>query len=121
MLWGNIALRYQTIYMSRILRTYFIEEGNQISLAKSPRARFADGIFYSYSVWINKFIDRLNPAIFYRIRMFAAFCFYAVLAGVNYRDAQTAINKKNRRLIVLLVFPFVYAVFKLSSFFKNKK
>jgi glycosyltransferase involved in cell wall biosynthesis len=118
-LWGSIALRYQTIYMNRILRTYYIEDGNPVSLAKSPRSRYADGIFYSYSVWVNRFIERLKPNFWFKLRIYSAYCFYAVLANIKYKKAVAAIESKCKKLVVLLIFPAIISGFKVIRLFKK--
>jgi glycosyltransferase involved in cell wall biosynthesis len=111
-LWGNIALYFNTIYVNKVLRTYYIESDNPDALTKSSRNRFADGIYYSYSQWINKFFYKLNARPFFRLKFLFAFSFYAVLNGIGIAQAIHEIDKPAYKMIVSILYPaaFILAV-----------
>ena len=112
-LWGNIGMKYESIWVNKILRIYYIESDNINALTKSRRGKYADGISYFYLTWINKFESYVKGRFVFKIRNKFAFAFYGILSGKGFLASFRSIDRLPQRVLFAVLYPFACLILRL--------
>jgi len=107
-LWANIGLKFKTIYINKILRTYYIEDNNPDALTKRSREDIAIKVYISYLDWINLYLERIKRNIVLKLRFHFALAFYGILSDQKPIEVIRSIHKTKSRIIVCLLYPLAY-------------
>jgi glycosyltransferase involved in cell wall biosynthesis len=117
-MWCKIGMEYDTIFLNRVLRTYYQEADNKAALTKSGRLKYTQGTFYLYTLWINHFMDRISGHIMFKLRFYFAFVFYGILSGNSFFKIIRTVKPFGRKIIAVLFYPiafFTYLKMKISG------
>jgi glycosyltransferase involved in cell wall biosynthesis len=109
-LWEAIGAKFNTIYINKILRTYFIEPENQNALTKSSRSKNAGYVYISYLDWINLYLKQYTFSIKFKLRYHFAFLFYGLLSNRKLGAILSDVISLKNKIILMLIFPFVVGV-----------
>jgi len=112
-LWGNIGMKYKTIWVNKILRIYYIEPENKLALTKSGRKKYADGINYLYLKWINDFEKFLEGKLLFKLRIRFAYGFYGILSKKKIISLIKSVNLKSNKILVLIFYPLAFITYIL--------
>jgi len=82
-LWSDIGMKYKTIFMNDVLRTYYIESENSSALTKRGRKRIALETYLYYIEFLNRYITKVPNAVLLKIRFHFATSFYGIVCAKN--------------------------------------
>lgn len=114
-LWEKIGKNYQTIYLNKTLRTYYIEPEVAGALTKRSRKQIAFPTFLSYLDWNNDYIYKFRRFPLFQLRIRFALVFYGLLAGFTFFEVLKQVQRKRYFLYYLLLFPFAFFVYRFKS------
>jgi glycosyltransferase involved in cell wall biosynthesis len=117
-LWFDIGLKYKTIFINDVLRTYYIEPENENALTKSSRKRFSKNTYNFYLKFLNYYIKEIPKARILKIRFHFALVFYSYIN--NYRLFMT-LSEVKRTQSKILLFLFALPAFVLSRYLDRDK
>jgi glycosyltransferase involved in cell wall biosynthesis len=112
-LWEKIGKAYQTIYLNKTLRTYYIEPEVAGALTKRSRKQIALPTFLSYLDWNNEYIYKFRKYPLFQLRIRFALLYYGKIASISFYEILSQIKRKETYLIYLLIYPI--------SFFMSRK
>lgn len=105
-LWEAISLKYDTIFINKIFRTYYREPENLNALTKVPRSRNARYIYASYLDWVNIYLHQYSYSIKFKIRYHFALIFYGIIKKESLITIVKDIHHFASKLIAILMYPF---------------
>lgn len=109
-LWESIGLKYNTIYINKILRTYYIEPDNLLAMTKTSRSKNSVFIFMDYLDWINIYLKQFKFSFKFQLRFHFAFVFYGLLAKIGIKNIFAAINTVKSKILILMLLPFAFVI-----------
>lgn len=104
-LWGDIGLKYDTIYINDVLRTYYREENNTEALTKRSRVSIAKETYLYYVEFLNSYYNHVPSSIKFKLRYMFATVYYASLANIGLLKLISSINDYKLKLIILMLYP----------------
>lgn len=107
-LWAKIGLEYKTIFLNKILRTYYIEPENLNALTKRKRDNIAASVYLLYLDWVNDYLKLIKGSLFFKFRYHFALAFYSILSNKRLAETLASIKKWNNKMIFLFFYPFAY-------------
>lgn len=111
-MWGKIGLSYNTIYLNRILRTYYIEADNAAAMTKSGRAKYAGASYYDHTLWVNQFNKKVKGHLKYKLRHHFGAVFYGIVAGKNMSAIISNVKPVFSKLLCTAMYPAVWLLYK---------
>ncbi len=105
-LWEKIGMEYQTIYLNKILRTYYIEPEVAGALTKRTRKQIALPTFLSFLDWNNDYIFKFKKYPLFQLRIMFALLLYGKIANIRFFDILSQLKFKKTYLIYFLLYPF---------------
>jgi len=102
-LWGKFGMKYKSIFVNKILRTYYTNVEGQIT-ATSNRDTNPEMIFNYHVTWVNEFQYHVKNKK-RRLRGIGACVSHGLLAGKSIIQILSQIHKKRNKLICLLFYP----------------
>lgn len=118
-LWEKIGLKYSTIYLNKVLRTYYIEPENLNALTKSNRYKIAPIAYLTYLDWINIYIKRIKGNYIFILRFHFAFVFYTFILKKNIFKTNQEIIKTSSKYINFLFIPFAFSLYCFMKIFNK--
>lgn len=118
-LWGKIGLKYQTIFINKVLRTYYVENDNVGALTKRSRIAIAESTFYQYTVWLNLFLSHIKKEPLLKLRFYFAYTFYGKISQKSLIELMTNLERKKTRFIVLSLMPIASLFYYLMRIKKT--
>lgn len=106
-LWGKFGMRYKSIFVNRILRTYYTNVDTQIT-ANTKRDTKSRMIFNYHVVWVNEFQYHVKNKK-RKYRGIAACVSHGLLAGLSLSQILSFIEKRRNKLICLFMYPIALA------------
>ena len=102
-LWSALALmNYNTVYINKSLRQYFIEN-DRPRMSNSGREANAERTFIDRCTWINHYLKKLPKGdLIWRIRLYSSINQYGIISGKNLSEILKPINSLKHKLIILL-------------------
>ena len=119
LLWGRIALRYDTIFVNNIFRTYYLEPDNLNALTKRSRKKLSESVMYQNAIWINEFFPALKDGLKFKLRTYFAFAYYSFLSQESLMVNLSKINHNSHKLLIITILPVAFLVY-LKNEFLNK-
>ena len=121
--WGMLAfLGYQTIFLNKPLRTYFVNEEGRESMTSVGRLNNPRRVFIQKYLWVNYFDTKLKSNIrrdfYWQFRHVFALTFYGLASGYSGRRIVANVNRNSKRILVILM--LLFAHFALYREKKNK-
>lgn len=110
-MWCKIGMEYDTIFLNKVLRTYYREPNNKAAMTKSGRMKYNRGTFYFYTLWMNQFLNRIKGNSKFKLRTYFAFAFYGIICGHSFFKILSAVKPVTKKLITILFYPVAYMVY----------
>lgn len=114
-LWSDIGIKFKTIYINDVLRTYFIEPSNEDSLTNRSRKKIAKETYVYYIDFLNIYSKKVPNAFLLKLRYHFATSFYGFLCGKNGFQVLSEIRCKRSKALVLIMIPFSFILSKIKS------
>jgi glycosyltransferase involved in cell wall biosynthesis len=102
-LWGKFGIKYQSIFINKVLRTYYTNVETSIT-ATSNRESNPNMTFNYHVTWVNEFQYHIKNKK-RRYRGVGACVSHGVLSGKSIWQILTKIEKNTNKLICLLFYP----------------
>lgn len=118
-LWERIGMEYRTIYLNKVLRTYYREADNVSALTKSSRKKVALPTYISYLDWVNLYLKKIKGNIIFKLRFHFAFIFYGLILKHTFSNINNSVKRISSKFIVLLFFPFAFLLYSLMRLFNK--
>lgn len=103
-LWEQIGLKYNTIFIDKILRTYYREKNNPNALTKRTRSQTGISLYLHYLDWINNYLKLINGYYLFKLRFNFALCFYAAINKIKISKTLKEINTIQNKLLYIFLF-----------------
>lgn len=106
-IWGMLAyLGYRTIFVNKVLRTYYINQVDRITMSSGTRKEKSSRIFLNKLLWVNYFNHKKGHNNYYwYLRTHSAVGLYGFLSGRNVKDILSKINGFNSKVIFFCLIP----------------
>ena len=102
-LWGKFGMKYQSIFINKVLRTYYTNVETSIT-ATTNRESNPNKIFNYHVTWVNEFQYHIKNKK-RRYRGVAACVSHGILSGKSIWQILSKIEKNTNKLICLLFYP----------------
>lgn len=109
-LWEAIGEKYDTIFVNKILRTYYIEPENLHALSKTKRSKNATDIYLYNLLWINTYLVRYNFSFKFKLRYYFALSFYGILSNNSLIDTLNNLHSVKSKVLTLSLYPFALLI-----------
>lgn len=107
-LWGLCAyLGYDSIFTNFIVRKYFVNFGERVTMSSASRLSNSEVNYYSKLLWVNYFNSKLGISeIKWKLRTLFAVSLYGIMSGFNFWKILTDVKKSHYKfLTILFIFP----------------
>lgn len=114
-LWSDIGMKYKTIYMNDVLRTYYIESENSSALTKRGRKKIALETYLYYIEFLNRYITKVPNAYFLKARFHFATVYYGIISDKPFYGVIKDIKMLFSKIFCSFLYPIAFLVAKKNN------
>lgn len=113
-LWSNLAMEYDSIFSNKVLRTYYREQGNAQALTKRSRESVSYENYLYYLDFINIYTIKVPGSLTIKLKFHAALILQGLISKFSLLEIINSITNVKSKLLVLLFFPLVWVMYRIS-------